>query len=72
MDMTGDPNADPRGNNPEASSSYKPKFKKNPDSSFKVKGQLEIRGAITQDGGYHQDKLCTDYEVQTTRIHAGL
>ena len=59
--MTSDPSSDPRGNNPEASSSYKPKYIKNSDGSFKIKGQIEIRGAITQDGGFNQSKLCTDF-----------
>lgn len=60
--MSDDPANDPRGNNPEASSSYKPKYIKNNDGSFKIQGQLEIRGAITQDHGYHESQLCTDYE----------
>ncbi len=59
--MTADPSTDPRGNNPEASSSYKPKYINNGDGSFKIKGQIEIRGAITQDGGYHESQLCTDF-----------
>jgi hypothetical protein len=59
--MTADPSSDPRGNNPEASSSYKPKYIKNTDGSFKIKGQIEIRGAITQDNGYHESQLCTDF-----------
>jgi hypothetical protein len=59
--MSDDPGSDPRGNNPEASSSYKPKYIKKEDGSFKIKGQLEIRGAITQDNGYHESQLCTDF-----------
>ncbi len=61
MDMNS-PGSDPRGNNPE-SSSYMPKFTKNSDGSWKIKGQNEIRWAITQDNGFHQDKLCTDLQV---------
>lgn len=61
--MTNDPNGDPRGNNPEASSSFKPKFTANADGSFKIHGQLEIRGAITQNNGYNESKLCTDFTL---------
>lgn len=59
--MSNDPNNDPRANNPEASSSFKPKFIKNADGSFKIQGQLEIRGAITQNNGYHENQLCTNF-----------
>jgi hypothetical protein len=60
MDMA-NPGADPRGHNPE-SSSYMPKFIKNSDGSWKIKNQIEIRWAITQDGGFDQNKLCTDFQ----------
>jgi hypothetical protein len=59
--MTSDPSSDPRGNNPEASSSFKPKYISNGDGSFKIKGQIEIRGAITQDHGFNQSQMCTDF-----------
>jgi len=65
MDMN-DPGKDPRGNNPE-SSSYMPKFIKNSDGSFKIKGQIEIRWAITQNNGFHQDKICTDFQKCTAQ-----
>jgi len=65
MDMN-DPGKDPRGNNPE-SSSYMPKFIKNDDGSFEIKNQIEIRWAITQNGGFHQDKICTDFQKCTAQ-----
>lgn len=65
--MTNDPGNDPRGNNPEASSSYKPKYIDNHDGSFKIKGQIEIRGAITQDNGFNQSKMCTDFKKCTAQ-----
>jgi hypothetical protein len=57
-----DPLSDPRCNNPE-SSSYMPKMTKNSDGSWKIKNQLEIRWAVSQDEGYDQSKLCTDFQV---------
>jgi hypothetical protein len=56
-----DPHSDPRANNPE-SSSYMPKFTKNVDGTWKIKDQTEIRWAISQDNGYNQSKLCTDFQ----------
>lgn len=64
--MSDDPANDPRGKNPE-SSSYMPKYISNGDGSFKIKGQLEIRGAITQDNGFNESKLCSDFKKCTAQ-----